>query len=69
MISSAETVEKKIGDQAAERQPDGKRRLQRNEQAERFCKPELDVSVGKRRSQNGDGGIQPRNETVEGNLA
>ena len=59
MISSAET----------ERQPDGKRRLQRDEQAERFCKPELDVSVGKRRSQNGDDGIQPRNETVEGNLA
>ena len=60
---------KQIRDQAAKREADRERGFQRDERAKGFGNPELDVSVGKRRSQNGDGGIQTRNETVEGNLA
>ena len=43
--------------------------FQRDERAKGFGNPELDVSVGERGRQDRDGGIEPCNETIEGNLA
>ena len=45
------------------------RGFQRDERAKGFGNPELDVSVGERGRQDRDGGIEPCNETIEGNLA
>ena len=60
---------KQIRDQAAKREADRERGFQRDERAKGFGNPELDVSVGERGRQDRDGGIEPCNETIEGNLA
>ena len=58
-----------MNDQAAKREADRERGFQRDERAKGFGNPELDVSVGERGRQDRDGGIEPCNETIEGNLA
>ena len=60
---------KQVRDQAAKREADRERGFQRDERAKGFGNPELDVSVGERGRQDRDGGIEPCNETIEGNLA
>ena len=62
-------MEVKVRDQAAKREADRERGFQRDERAKGFGNPELDVSVGERGRQDRDGGIEPCNETIEGNLA
>ena len=68
-ISSAETVEKNVGDQAAERQADGQTRLQHDEHAQAICNTELDVSVGERGGQDRDGCVESGDDAVQRDLA